>query len=291
MLNLLEQIYTRSLSALWKVDPTPLFNRNYYLAMNPDLCRTGMDPLFHYLRFGAAEGRNPHPLFDTKYYLEQYPDVRRSGHNPLLHFLRFGGKEGRSPHPDFDSFFYLAQNRDVAAARINPLTHFVTQGAAEMRSPHPDFDLDFYLAGHPDLAVLQINPLLHFVEHGAEEGRELRRVSQKKNGPPEDFLPSRRLRATAPAGEIDVVIPVYKGAAETEACLRSVLSSRCATPFRVVVVNDCSPEPELTERLREAARAGRITLVENERNLGFVQSVNAGMQASGRDVVLLTYSQ
>src|SRR5215472_8307349 len=71
------------------------------------------------------------------------------------------------------------------------------------------------------------------------------------------------------------------------ACLESVLSSPCSPNFRIVVVNDCSPEPELAEHLRRLAAAGKIILLENARNLGFVESVNAGMRASDRDVVLL----
>ena len=60
-----------------------------------------------------------------------------------------------------------------------------------------------------------------------------------------------------------MVIPVYKGVAETEACLRSVLSNVSAVRSRIVVVNDCSPEPQLTEHLRRLAGDGRITLIEN----------------------------
>ena len=130
---LLERGYARLVSALWRVDPRPLFDSRYYFTQYPDVVTSGMDPFCHFLLFGAAEKRRPHPLFDTNYYLARYPDVARSRYNPLLHFLRFGGMEGRCPHPDFDSFFYLASNRDIAQARVNPLVHFVESGAAEGR--------------------------------------------------------------------------------------------------------------------------------------------------------------
>jgi hypothetical protein len=55
----------------------------------------GVDPAEHYLRFGAAEGRNPSPKFDTVYYLESNPDVAAAGVNPLLHYIQFGISEGR----------------------------------------------------------------------------------------------------------------------------------------------------------------------------------------------------
>ena len=87
---------------------------------------------------------------------------------------------------------------------------------------------------------------------------------------------------------IDVIIPVYKGHAQTRTCIDSVLRERQRSPHEVVVIDDASPEPAITEYLNELARNGRITLVRNARNLGFVQSANLGMSLhADRDVVLL----
>lgn len=38
-------------------------------------------------------------LFDADYYLKCYPDVKKSGIDPLEHYIIHGLKEGRSPHP------------------------------------------------------------------------------------------------------------------------------------------------------------------------------------------------
>ena len=71
------------------------------------------------------------------------------------------------------------------------------------------------------------------------------------------------------ADVVDVIVPVYRGLEDTQRCIRSVQASRCLTPWRLVVLNDASPEPEVTEWLREASRAdSRIVLLENEHNLG-----------------------
>src|SRR6476659_9702868 len=40
-------------------------------------------------------------LFDAKWYVEQYPEVRRSGLAPIVHYLREGGAQGRNPCPLF----------------------------------------------------------------------------------------------------------------------------------------------------------------------------------------------
>ncbi len=87
---------------------------------------------------------------------------------------------------------------------------------------------------------------------------------------------------------IDVIIPVYKGLLQTRRCIDSVLRSEQATPFEVVAIDDASPDPEISRHLRELAEQGRITLLRNEGNLGFVHSVNRGMALHPeRDVVLL----
>src|SRR5438874_1552469 len=87
---------------------------------------------------------------------------------------------------------------------------------------------------------------------------------------------------------IAVIVPVHEGLEATRRCLDSVLAAQSTTPGETVVVDDATPEPEIKSLLDELAAAGRITLLRNERNLGFVQSVNRGMALhADRDVVLL----
>tara|TARA_R110002049_G_scaffold36185_5_gene115812 strand:+ start:3290 stop:4498 length:1209 start_codon:yes stop_codon:yes gene_type:complete len=93
-----------------------------------------------------------------------------------------------------------------------------------------------------------------------------------------------------PAGEgvVDIIIPVYKGLDVTQACLRSVLATVSRTPFRMVVVDDCSPDPHLSAWLDELAANETVELLRNERNMGFVASVNRGVALHPeRDVVIL----
>lgn len=92
----------------------------------------------------------------------------------------------------------------------------------------------------------------------------------------------------APDPVVDVIVPVFRGYAETMRCLYSVINEEQRTPFRVLVINDRSPEEELTSALRMLERRGWIVLIENESNLGFVLSCNRGMRANPeRDVILL----
>jgi GT2 family glycosyltransferase len=87
---------------------------------------------------------------------------------------------------------------------------------------------------------------------------------------------------------IDVIVPVHSGLAATRRCLASLLAGGPTNAFEAVVVDDATPEPEIAQHLDELAAARRITLLRNDRNLGFVQSVNRGMALhADRDVALL----
>jgi len=87
---------------------------------------------------------------------------------------------------------------------------------------------------------------------------------------------------------IDVIIPVHSGRAATMRCLESVLAGNAGVGFEAVVIDDCTPEPDIARHLDELAAAGRITLLRNDSNQGFVRSVNRGMSLhADRDVVLL----
>jgi GT2 family glycosyltransferase/glycosyltransferase involved in cell wall biosynthesis len=75
---------------------------------------------------------------------------------------------------------------------------------------------------------------------------------------------------------------------ETRRCLESLLANAQVTPMEIIVVNDASPEPELTGYLDDLSEAGSITLLNNEANIGFVDSANLGMMMHiDRDLVLL----
>ncbi|MFO7662377.1 MAG: glycosyltransferase, partial [Chloroflexota bacterium] len=94
--------------------------------------------------------------------------------------------------------------------------------------------------------------------------------------------------SAASAPVVDVIVPAYRGLAETRRCLESVLAFPQQTAYELVVIDDCSPEPELSTWLRDLAETGAITLLINPVNTGFVNAVNRGMVLHpDRDVMLL----
>lgn len=197
----------RTLSRL--LESVPLFDREYYLANDADLRRSGIDPVRHYFLHGAAEGRNPSPYFFTAWYLAEYPDVAASGLNPLLHYLQFGVAEGRNPNPCFRTRWYVENTPGARTGDTHPLLHYIRQGYREgarpnpyfdpqwyaatylaeqrdaepladflaqspesCRNPNPYFDSAWYAEAYPWTRTMKMHPLQHFIQYGAQEQTE-----------------------------------------------------------------------------------------------------------------------
>ena len=88
---------------------------------------------------------------------------------------------------------------------------------------------------------------------------------------------------------VEIVVPIYGNLELVQRCLASVQSSTTAGIHHLTLINDASSDPEVRIWLHDfAARNPAATVIENARNLGFVQTVNLGMRLAGRrDVVLL----
>ena len=220
-------------------------------------------------------------FFDPDWYLSRYPDVGASGTDPLHHFVHYGAAEGRDPNRFFDSAWYLTHYPDVANSAQHPLLHYLQMGAAELRNPHPRFDAAYYVDQHPEAAA---NPLLYHLLFGIARGWLTEKPIAIR-----DYLPTHVASPTAPPNVVvDVIIPVYRGLEQTQRCIETVLADPQRPTGRLIVVDDRSPEPKLSVWLDTLATEGRIELVRNRRNQGFVASVNTGIDAAGsHDVVLL----
>lgn len=87
--------------------------------------------------------------------------------------------------------------------------------------------------------------------------------------------------------QLDVIVPVYRGLQETQECIITAAKS-LPEWADLIVVNDCSPEPELTAWLQQNSAHYGYQLFHNEHNLGFVATVNFAMALHPeRDVLLL----
>jgi len=259
-------------------DPHPLFDGARYQLLRG---KTLLAPLADLLADPWTE-IDPHPLFDSTLYRTHSPDVVAAGVHPLAHFLSDGSAEGRAPNHWFDPAWYRATYPDVEGAALEPLTHFAVHGWREGRNPSPAFATAWYgqmnLPTRPD-----VNPLVWHIETG--QFSQLPTTQLAVTGA--CAAVSVPVSSSTPARHVDVVIPVYRGLAVTQRCIESVLGSNLPNETRVVVIDDASPEPLVSTYLTTLG-SDRVTVLRNDRNLGFVGTVNrAFRQTAGRDVVLV----
>ncbi len=132
---------------------------------------------------------------------------------------------------------------------------------------------------HPRFLTVVRTHNLGRIDHGcAANGVDLR-----------DLLAAEPAPRSSVSAPVDVIIPVYGGFASTRACIESALASRAANACfgRLIVVDDCGPDPDLRRWLQELPALG-VDLIVNAENRGFVRSVNRAMRDAGDcDVVLL----
>ena len=101
--------------------------------------------------------------------------------------------------------------------------------------------------------------------------------------------------APLPPQDITIVMPVYNAFDLLEEVLQRI-RAHTDLPWRLVMVEDCSSDPQVRPFLQQWVAnlptevRTRVTLVENETNLGFIGSVNHGFEIArgfGGHVVLL----
>ena len=268
--------------------PCLWFDPAFFFAHNPGALR-GANAL---AQFTSNWRSNPlaHPYFDAAWYELRHPDVVAAGRNPLGHFANEGASEGREPNEFFDSAWYLQQHQDIARSGMSAAFHFCRYGATELRNPGPDFDMRRYAARFGDYAKSGLDPLGHYLVYGRKAGLDIGRQSLTMA----HFAVPASMEPPSSHFAIDVVVPVYRNVDETRRCLESLLASQLPENTRLLVYNDQSPEPAVTQYLRVLGAQGRIELRENENNLGFVGTVNRAMRetltANGRTAVVLLNS-
>lgn len=66
-------------------------------------------------------------MFDCKYYLKEYPDVRRENIDPIAHYLIYGAKEFRNPSKSFNTYQFVSflKANNINIKDHNPFVFFI----------------------------------------------------------------------------------------------------------------------------------------------------------------------
>ena len=86
--------------------------------------------------------------------------------------------------------------------------------------------------------------------------------------------------------KVDVIVPVYNGLEYFDALFSGIEKTK--VPYRLILVNDKSPDPEVGNYLEKyAAEHDNVVLLNNETNMGFLPSVNRGLKMAENHVALV----
>ena len=87
----------------------------------------------------------------------------------------------------------------------------------------------------------------------------------------------------------DIIVPIYNAFDAVKECIDSVLKNTDFKRAHLILIDDKSPDERILSLLKEYEKKNKdkITLLLNEKNLGFVGTVNRGMKYSKNDVLLL----
>ncbi len=88
--------------------------------------------------------------------------------------------------------------------------------------------------------------------------------------------------------EIDIIIPIYNGYEYLEDLFESIRKNTDVS-YRLIVVNDCSTDVRVANFLEKQKKffQNTIQIINNEKNLGFVKSVNRALAEAKNDVVIV----
>lgn len=111
---------------------THLFDADYYAHMYADVRKHGMNPLLHYVKHGASEGRQPNPFFSTRLYRQTY-QAKDDETNSLIHYLTSADNDNARTSALFDGRFYASRYADVRKSGLKPLEHYLSRGLFEGR--------------------------------------------------------------------------------------------------------------------------------------------------------------
>ncbi|MDR0913024.1 MAG: glycosyltransferase [Methanobrevibacter sp.] len=158
-------------------------------------------PLDYFLKFGLKEG---HILnnFDKKYYLNKYPSVKKMGINPMIHYITYGANVGNFKNKKeeenfndlkekivnsklFDEKYYITKYSEVKNFKYkkympSALDYFIKFGIQKNHNPDPNFDTEYYLKKYPSVKKMGISPIAHYIKHGINV-KNFKNIKEEEN--------------------------------------------------------------------------------------------------------------
>lgn len=265
MFNNLEDKYIKL------IEKSDLFDPDWYLKKYPDVAMSGIDPAYHFLKYGTLLSRDPGPEFSSSFYYDVKGWVKRQGMNPLLHLLT--RKKLNLPKPDN---ILWAANKVAEKGDYNL--------AVKLAEENLPFDL------HYTIELIKANAALH-------RGNEKKWLSalnkylvhfdvypiELKGSDEQDLLSRFCCKKMASIDDeclVSIIMPVWNSEESVYYAVQSILNQTWRN-IELIIIDDCSTDEtwKVLEKLQKTD--SRINLIRNKVNVGPYVSKNKGLDNAG----------
>ena len=148
---------------------------------------------------------------------------------------------------------------------------FVASNEVEKAPPAPE------ISGNKKFEEVIVN----FPKNRQEKGisfKQIKHFFQKRNDQP--------FKNETIKKPVDIIVPIYNGLHFLEILVPQILKNS-DLPYQLILINDCSPDKGIVPFLSKYESEKNITVINNEKNLGFTGSVNKALNLCKNDVVIL----
>lgn len=260
-----------------RIRKSKMFDEDWYTETYRDVGALSMDPVEHYVKFGADMRRDPNPNFSTRFYLDTHPGVLKKNLNPFATHLYRKGPHGEI-QPDHHYTLWAASR----VARFNGYERAIT--LAEKYLPR---ELQHTLTvlranqalsrGQESIWLSQLNEYLGEFQ--------LAPIELEETGPSLiSRMTSAPLSQASSHLKVSVIMPAWNAEETVQHAARSILRQTWGN-LELIIIDDCSQD-RTWEKIKEISRSDtRVKILRNARNVGPYVSKNIGLQLATGDYI------
>lgn len=195
-----------------------------YEQLNLDITSTGLNPLEHFILYGADEGRWPCEWYDMGEGNAENPEYKALRKNPFAEYIRKNPAITRNIksqsikyrgnvsnlHDEikasglFDEPYYKNSIGVSSEDDFNAIEHYLKFGRIYQLTPRADFDPEWYWNTYSDCQELQIDPFVHYVRIGHKEKRNTQSTSSELTVAGKDQESRDRIQSLTPGARTPV---------------------------------------------------------------------------------------
>ncbi|WP_193092738.1 glycosyltransferase family 2 protein [Halomonas colorata] len=246
-----------------------LLNKKWYLEQYKDVAMLKMDPIEHYLKYGAYMGRDPSTNFSGSFYKESFLD-KDNDVNPLLHYLEIGKIKDYKIRPNAIHLRNLLKNNENSKAKY--LSQFCTK---TVRETYPIIEMAVETAGE----AVRGNDYAKAINISLFQPSGMSSIFIKKENSGENFfleIDSEIEKNTIDGELITVIMPAFNSEKTINKSIESILNQTWRN-IQLIVVDDCSTDDTYKIAYETTKNDKRVVLLKNKKNVGPYVSKNIAL--------------